>query len=188
MLTDCVIQHRLGIDRDDSEYGRSYVCIGIPAEYIDKIRKDAKLNSSMELGVKDKVQRKEGCYWLDCSLDNLSTLDTWIIFQGDAGEDEGRNGTVHTIVKGMKSSVVADIMLTVSATITTNRMDEDLDLINGKYTITMKPTELFAKDTSAKVGPVLDDTTRRKKEGANKTERFKASSKLAEFAMRHLSL
>ena len=188
VLTDCILQYRENIENDDNNYGKSYVCIGIPTTYIDKMRKDAKENSHISLTVKDKVQRMEGYYWVDCSLDNLSELDTWIIFVDDTGEDAGRNGSVHTVLKGMKSSMVVDIMTTVSGSMSNNKMDEDLDLINGRYTITMKPTEMYIRDISKKTGPILEDATKRKKEGANKSERFKASDKLAEFAMRHLSL
>ena len=186
MFTDCIIQYREGIGRDDSDYGRGYVSIGVPIAYVDKMMKDAKRYSSMHLAPNDKVQKKEGCYWFTCSLENLPETDTWIIFQDDSGDDQGRNVSVHAILKDMKSSMVVDMMTTVSGSMTTNRMDEDLDLYNGKYTFTLKPTEMFIRDKSDKVGPVLDDTTRRRKEGASKSDRFRASGKLAEFAMRNL--
>lgn len=187
MLTDCIIQYRLGIDREDSDYGRSYVCIGVPTIYINKIRSDARKNSGLEVGVKDTVKVQENCYWLNCTLDRLSEADTWIVYR-NGDEEIGGHGTVYSILAGLKSSLVADIMMTCSGSMATQKTDDELDLINGKYTLTMKPTEVFIRDVSDKVGPTLDDTNRRRKEGATKVERFLASDKLAEFAMRNLSL
>lgn len=188
MITDCVVQYREGIDREDSDYGRTYVAIGIPTIYINKIRNDARQNSSVDVGVKENVKNQEGCFWLNCTLDRLSELDTWIIYRDGNGEEVGGNGTVRTILSGMKRSITVNVTMTCSASMTTDTMEEAMDLNNGKFTFTMKPTEMFLKDVSDKTGPVLDDTTRRKKEGANKTDKFIASAELAEFAMRNLKV
>lgn len=188
VLTDCTVQYREGIDREKSGYGRSYVAIGIPTIYISKISSDAKQNSSINVGVKENVKSQEGCFWLNCSLDNLPETNTWIIYRDENGDEVGGNGTVHTILSGMKSSIKVDVMVTCSASMTTDTLDKELDLDRGKFDFTMKPTEMFFREVSDKVGPLLDDTTRRKKEAANKAERFIASRELAEFAMRNLKI
>lgn len=188
VLTDCVVQYREGIDRENSQYGRSYVAIGIPTIYINKIGSDGRQNSSINIGVKENVKTQEGCFWLNCTLDNLPEINTWIIYRDENGDEVGGNGTVYTILSGMKRSIKVDVMVTCSASMSTDKMDKELDLDGGKFDFTMKPTEMFFREVSDKVGPLLDDTTKRKKEAANKAERFIASSELAEFAMRNLKI
>ena len=187
MLTDCVVQYREGIDREDSKYGRGYVTIGIPTIYINKMKTDAKANSSVNATVKEKVKAQEGCYWLDCTLDKLSETNTWLLYTKD-GEEVGANSSIQAILSGLKHSLVVDAMFTCSVSSATDTMNEIIDVDNGTFTFTMKPTEMYLKDTYNKIGPVLDDTTRRKKEGANQSMRLLASNKLAELAMRNLNI
>ena len=192
MLTDCVIQYREGIERDDgsSNYAVDYVTIGVPGYYISKITKDARNNSSMNVSTKDKVKNLEGCFWIDCQLEKLTDNDTYIIYEteGDPEDVTATNGNIRQILKGLGKSLLVDVMVTCSASMSNTSIMEELDLRNGRFTLAMKPTEMFVRDVSDKVGPLLEDTTRRKKEATNKTERFKASSALAQFAMRNLSI
>ena len=188
LLTGCILQYREGVDRDNSEYGRSYATIGVPTIYINKIRSDAKANSSLNLSVKENVKSQEGYYWFNCTLDNLADMDTWIIYKDNDNEAVGARGNVHTILSGLKANLLISGTFTCSASMSTDTMDERMDLVNGTYTITMKPTEMFIHRKSDIAGPQLEDTIRRRKEGASKGEKFMASDELAQFAMRHLTI
>lgn len=164
VLTDCIIQWRQGIDRPDSDYASTYVCIGVPDRYITKIIGDAKRHSGINLGPKDNVQHKNEHYWFGCNLSGLRQDNTWIIYTDKDGETQGSQGMLREILKDMNGSLLVDVMVSISGSLATEELSEKLPLKDGMYTITMKPTEVFIRDTSRIEGPILEDTNRRDRE------------------------
>jgi len=186
ILTKCILQYRENIEREDSDYGTGYVCIGLPLVYIGKIRSDASKNSGIKANVKDNVKMLENHMWVNCSLEKLNEDSIWIVYESPEGEGEGKNVDIRTLLSHMKQSMECIMLTTCSVTQTTDKMEDDLDLKNGQYHFTFKPAEIFFKGVSDLVGPVLEDTNRRKKESASKGAMLVASQRLADFAARHL--
>lgn len=181
LLEGCIIQHTPALNAQNHTYAKDFVFIGIPNTYLDKIMKDASINSQINLQNKPNVQDINGYYWLRCNLDKLSHRDTQIVTESGAAKL-----SIDTILKELKKSVVANIVFSLSGSMNNNNIDEELDLKNGIYTITMKPTEVYAIDSTEIKGPELIDTNNRKKEGSAMSESFIASGPLAAIAARRL--
>jgi len=180
VFKDCVLQYRDTITRQDSGYGKSYVCLGIPAAYINKIMADAKKNSGVTVQPKSNVQEKSGYYWFSCNVDHLEYENIWVFFS----EESASNVTIIDVLTNMKSSVVCTVMVTISGSMATDKMEDELDLVRGVYAFTIKPTEIFMmKDTDIE-GPVLDELHRRQKETVEKSSQFVSTGRLAEYVKR----
>jgi hypothetical protein len=181
LLENCILQWTPALNTPNHSYAKDFVFVGIPSMYLDKIMKDAAINSSITLQNKPNVQEFNGYYWLRCNLDKLSHKDCQIVTP-----DGPVKLNVDTILTEMKKSVIASIMFTLSGSMTNNNMSEELDLKDGTYTITMKPTEVYAvSDTDIK-GPELTDTNNRKKEGSAMSDTFFASGALAAMAAKRI--
>lgn len=181
LLEGCIVQHTPALNAQNHSYARDFVFIGIPDTYIDKIISDAKNNSQLTLETKSNVSNLNGFYWLRCNLDKLSNANTQIVTE---------NGPVKLpidmMLKEIKKSIVASIVFSLSGSMNNTDIDEELDLKDGIYTITMKPTELYANDTTDIQGPSLQDTNNRKKESSAMAESFLATGELAAIAARRL--
>jgi len=181
LLEGCIIQHTPALNAQNHTYAKDFVFIGVPTIYIDKIIKDGRDNSQINLQNKPNVQELNGFYWMRCNLDKLSHRDTQIIT-----EEGPVRMSIDVMLKELKSSILADITFTLSGSMNNDNMEEELDLKDGTYTITMKPTEVFAiSDTDIK-GPELVDTNNRRKEGSAMSESFLARGNLAALAARRL--
>lgn len=186
LLTNCIVQYRKEpLERGD-RYGNTFVNIGIPTIYISKLMADAKKNSGITLRVKDKVKLINNHYWFDCNLDKLTQQNTWIIYEDASGGTSGGQAILKDTLVSMKSNIIVDIMVTVSASMTSKSVAEELDLINGIFYFSIKPTEMFMKSETDIEGPVLEQLNMSQKETTDKTVKFLASAKLAEYAMRNL--
>lgn len=181
LLEGCILQWTAALNSPNHSYAKDFVFIGVPSIYLDKIMKDAKQNSNINLENKANVQELNGFYWLRCNLDKLSHKDCQIVTE---------NGSAKVSVDGtlseIKKSLIANIVFTLSGSMTTKTMDEELDLKDGTYTITMKPTEVYIiSDTDIK-GPELTDTNARKKEGSAMSDSFYATGALAAMAAKRI--
>lgn len=181
LLEGCIIQHTPALNAQNYTYAKNFVFIGIPTIYIDKIISDAKDNSQLNLENKATVQELNGYYWLRCNLDKLSHAKT--IITTNSGPVKM---TLDTILKELKSSVFAHIVFTLSGSINNNNMSEPLDLKDGTYTITMKPTEVYATHETDIKGPELTDTNNRRNETSAMSEGFLATGNLAAIAARRI--
>lgn len=181
LLEGCIIQHTPALKAQNHSYGKDFVFIGIPEIYIDKIFKDAKNNSQINIVNKPNVQSLNGYYWLRCNLDKLSHKDCQIVT-----EDGSAKVSIHNMLTDMGQSIIAAITFTLSGSMTNNKMDDELDLKDGTYSATMKPTEVFAYDITEIKGPELIDTNNRKKEGAATSSVFVAKGGLAAMAAKRL--
>lgn len=187
-FTNCVVQYRQGIGRNNSEYAETYVCIGIPSKYINKIKADAKKNSAINVGVKDSVRLMEGCYWFSCTLANVLDEGIWFFFDEGEDGDGYRSCTVREALELDNHNLVASISCTISGSMATEKLDQELDLENGIYTLTIKPHEIFFTDISDKRGPELEDTNKRSKEKVNKSEALRTTNrKLIELVTKRLN-
>lgn len=181
LLEQCIIQHTPALNSQNHTYAKEFVFIGVPSIYLDKIMKDARDNSQMNLENKPNVQELNGYYWLRCNLDKLSHNDTKIV------TDEGAaKVSIGQILKEIESSLFANIVFSLSGSMNNDNMEEELDLKDGTYTITMKPTEVYVISDTGIKGPELTDTNNRKKESSAMSESFLANGALAAIAARRL--
>lgn len=181
LLEDCIIQHTPALNAQNHSYAKDFVFIGIPTVYIDKIIEDGRNESQINLANKENVQELNGYYWLRCNLDKLSHRDTQIIT-----EDGPVRMSIDMILKEAKKSLMASIVFSLSGSMNNQNMDEELDLKDGTYYITMKPFEVYVyADTDIK-GPELTDTNNRKKEGSAMSSSFVAKGNIAAIAARRL--
>lgn len=187
-LTGCIVQYRPGVNIEKSRYAKSFITIGIPQLYIGKIISDAKDNSSVNLSVKSGSKLIDAYYWIDCNLEKLSVNNTFILYPDGSGGAKRIQRDVHTILKSFAKNITATILFTLSASASTTMMQEKIDLTEGMFNITIKPTEIVFTDISTIEGPTLDDTNRRKKEHLEATETLLASSELARMAMEKLGI
>lgn len=181
LLENCILQWTPALNAPNHTYAKEFVFIGIPSIYLDKIMKDAKNNSNITLENKPNVQEMNGFYWPRCNLDKLSHKDCQIVTENGAAKVD-----INTILTEAEKSVIASIMFTLSGSITNGDMTDELDLKDGTYGITMKPTEVYAfSDTDIK-GPELVDTNNRKKEGSAMSSAFFATGSLAAIAAKRI--
>lgn len=183
LLENCVVQYTEAIKAQNHSYARDFVIIGIPSIYIDTIMDHARKNSKLNLGLKPNTSDLNGHYWLRCNLDKLGHKNTQIMT-----ENGPINMSVDSLLKEFKKNLVCSIVFSLSGSMINNNMSENLDLADGTYTIAMKPTEVYAQDVSNVLGPTLEDTNSRKKEGAAASETFLAKGALADFAARKLKI
>lgn len=188
--TNCIVQYTEALTKPEYTYAKTFVFIGIPEEYMNKIFADALENSGLHLGVKDNVQNLNGHYWMRCSLEKLTAKTTYIILGVDetTGEPRTVNYQIDQLLRDFKSNIKAHVMFTFSASIGNNKMDEDLNFTDGQFTATMKPTELMAVSDSDVSGPSLDDTNSRRNESVAWTGHMFADGKLAEMALKKLKI
>lgn len=86
LLTDCIFQYR---DKVGEGYGSSYACVGVPQEYINRFIVDAQRESTVNLKAGDKVENKNGYFWINAKTDELTVNKTLIMYVDEAGEDQG---------------------------------------------------------------------------------------------------
>lgn len=188
MLQGCVAQYREGIKKKPStDYGRGYVCIGIPERYVNKLIKDAKSRSKLTVTTKPKVKKQEGYFWFDCTLDRITSNDCILLYNNE-GELGGIPASLRDMFEEMESNINVDIMFTCSASQTTESMSEKIDLERGTYFLTLKPTKIYMTTESSTKGPTLDDTNRRSKETITPSTKSMASGRLLELAMRKMKV
>ena len=188
VLTDVVVQYRDIVELEKNNYGKTYISVGVPSIYLEKMKKDARLNSAMNLTTKDKNQQLEGCYWMDFNLERLTQSDTMMIYKDKNNETQAISISFEKALTATKKSLTCNMMVTVSGSMTTPTVDEPLDLVNGQFYFALKPTEAFIMEESNKVGPVLTDAGRRKNERIERTESLMASTKLAEMVLSRLKI
>lgn len=186
VLTGCILQHTEALNAPNHKYAKNFVIIAIPEEYIDKIIADAKSESGINLTVKPNTETKNGFYWMRCNLDKLQKKDTHILLDRDGGKSIEL--TLDQLLSDFGKSVSAFIVFTLSGSMNSDKMEETLDLENGQYFITMKPTEVWATSDSSVEGPILKDTNNRKNESVSLSGHLFADGALAEFAMKRLKI
>lgn len=183
VLEDVIIQYREGIaKKDDTKYGRTYVCIGIPLKY-NKICSDANTVSSVKLKIKDKYEPKEGHFWLDCNLDKLTPESVYVI----DGEGNPTPTTLFKMLKGGKTSFKAHIFTAFSATATDDDIKKKMNL-DRTYNLALKPYEIFLVSKTKIVGPTLAQIKKRETESTAKGEKFLADDDLVAIAMQSINM
>lgn len=183
IIEDCIIQHTPALNAQNHTYAKEFVFIGIPTVIIDKNVNDAATTSQLTLQNKPNVRDISGYYWQRCNLDKLSHRDTNIVT-----ETGSCKMSLDQMLKEVKKGIVANVMFTLSGSMTSNIMDEELDLKDGTYTITMKPTEVYGVSTTDIKGPELTDTNHRKTETAAVPRSSMAKGDLLNIAMKRLNL
>jgi len=179
-IRGCIFQYRQTVDRDNADYGTRYVCLGIPQAFVGKIMSDAKTTAGINVGAKHNVQKKEGYYWFNANIDALKEDASWVVIDLN-GEPTGFNFSVKEVLSGQKKNMLADVKITMSATMSTETMEERLELKSGMYSLSVKPTEVYFKDATPVEGPVLNGVQQRKMESMAPTDVFVASPLMAAF-------
>ena len=187
ILQGCILQYRKGIKSAKSDYGRGFVCIGIPETYVSKIMGDAKTRSTLTVKPKPKVKRQEGYYWFDCTLEKLLPDKCFLAYDAE-GEFSGIPMPINDMFEDTEKSILADIAFTCSGSQTTESMAEKIDLNKGVYYLTLKPTSIQMTTETDIVGPTLDDTNRRFAETITPSSKSMASERLLAIAMKRMNM
>ncbi|KJZ68973.1 hypothetical protein HIM_11630 [Hirsutella minnesotensis 3608] len=185
LLTGCIFQYR---EKAKSDYGSSYVCMGVPEEYITQFILSARKESSVNLQVSEKFENKNGYYWVNAKTDGLSANSTLIMYVDEDGLDQGIPKRLPNVLADFKSNILADVCCVVSGSMTTDTMQEKLNLENGQFNLTIKLMNIYIKDVSDVEGPTLSAINRQESETVEVSDRLRASSKLVEYAMGKLKI
>lgn len=183
IVTNCIIHYR---QKMTGGYGDSYITVGIPTAYVNRILVEAK--KTINVVVPAKFQEKNGCYWFNCKIDKLTKDNTWVVYTDAEGDLAGATGILKQVLGDMESSIVVTARFVIAASMATESVDQKLDMTNGVFNLSFSVTEVFLQKKTNIEGPTLDTIQRQEKETTEKHEKLLASDELASYAMTRLTI
>jgi hypothetical protein len=180
-LADCVIQYRDTIKNVDSNYGKDYISVGVPKQYIDKMIKDAK-DDGFTVKLKDNVRTESGCYWMSSNIEKLEKDRVNITFDNPDGSQGQATVNLAEIVGAMEQNVLANVGVIASIGKTFSA-DEKNTSGGPPYYVGIKLVEIDLRHETDITGPVIAAVEKRKKTSVERTGRFVAKGRLAELIL-----
>lgn len=186
-LSDCIIQYR----KKGDTYGITYIHVGVPIDYIEKLKSDALSNGGIRADLRHGTKTNEKHYWIDMDMRNLTMQNTFVYLRANPDDEDvtPENISLKVILDASKKNCLADLVCSISVSQATTSKDIYPDIENGKYNIGFKPMEVYVHGDTSIDAPPLDfivDSQRR--ETANPTSRVIASGELAEKLLAKLNL
>jgi len=158
-LQNCIIQYRDIVTKEENMYGANYVCLGVPKNYITKIKTDLMKNSNIRAHA--PVQEVNDYLWFNANLGTVTEDGVWFAYKEGAGSS-GINVNLKQLLARLKTNVIVTTNVSISANMNNHDLSVGLDIVNGTYTIGIKITEVFVKKRTSIKGPDLTITSKPK--------------------------
>lgn len=163
VLTNVVLQYLPIIKKERNEYGRKYINIGIPKLYIDTFVHQAKVNSNVNIVQRERDTVIDGLYWTSCNLENLIPDQVGTAVSLENGGGTVINESVHEILSDSETHQYVQMTTQLNVSISNTNEKEALDLDNGNYVFSIKPTSIYVTgDANVNVPQLVSQSARAK--------------------------
>lgn len=184
-LEGCIVQYR---QKPDDNYGVTYICLGVPEEYVDAILAGG-TSSGVKLQVRENVKKHEGHYWFSANVEDLTADSTKVyIAKPDDDDADEMKIPINDLLKRTEKNAYVDAVVVLSGSQTTRKESDGVDLSGGVFNLSIKVWELFIIDTTHIDGPALVLSDKSKKETPELTDRVVASNALADLLMSKMKI